>query len=81
MSLLLHTCSSFNVDRIVSNNNYCFKILKYIINDITYIMISHHNTKYNVLLYHDICKVKEKCQHTKDKSNKTLLPDIMMIYA
>ena len=23
-------------------------------------MISHHNTKYNVLLHHDICKVKEK---------------------
>ena len=57
MSLLLHTRSAsmligyFQII-IVS------KILKYIINDITYIMISYHNIKYNVLLDHDMCKVK-----------------------
>ena len=62
------------------------KILKYIINDIAYIMISYHNTIFNVLLHHDIFKVKEKCQSVdintqKTSQTKTLLPDIMMIHA
>ena len=49
-------------------------------------MISYHNTTFNVLLHHDIFKVKEKCQSVdintqKTNQTKTLLPDIMMIHA
>ena len=76
-----HVPTSMLIDRIFSN-----KIMKYIINDITYIMISYHNITFNVLLYHDIFKVKEKCQSVdintqKTSQTKTLLPNIMMIHA
>ena len=51
-----------------------------------YIILLYHNTKYNVLLHYDICKVKDKYQsvdiNTQNTSQtKTLLPDIIMIYA
>ena len=56
------------------------KILKYIINYITYFIISYHNSKYIVLVRYDIFKVKRNVNINRQKTSqiKTLLPDVMI---